>query len=354
MFGPSDYVPVLKLKRAEKKALTRVAPRLRQHVVPLLEIVERTSAPSIDRHLSTSFRDLASSLTGYPRCLLDAREIESDGTSAAHDAFNRALTSGISFTPVTGISRTVDLSPAIAFGSINGIGLRLTRPEFENGNLAVRVNRFMSVNGLTPDLVDLIVDLGPVDDLIIAGIVALTRAFLGAIPDKRQWRTLTVSASAFPLSMGVVNRHSSARIERSEWLAWRNGLFAQRATLERLPTFSDCAIQHPVGVENFDFRTMQVSATIRYTSDDDWLLIKGESTRVSRPSIQFPILATKLVYGQLQSAFEETHHCYACQMVKDSADGSSGLGSAEVWRQIGTIHHITTVVQDDLASLQFP
>ena len=354
MFGPSHYVPVLKVKRGEKKALARIAPGLRQNVVPLLEIVERTSARSIDRHISTSFRDLASSLSGYPRCLLDVREIESDGTSAAHDAFDRALTAGISFTPVTGISRTVDLAPAIAFGSINGVGIRLTRSEFENGNLAVCVNRFMSANGLTPDRVDLIVDLGPVDDLIKAGIVALTRAFLEEIPVKRQWRSLTVSASAFPLSMGVVNRHSSARIERSEWLAWRDGQFAQRATLERLPTFSDCAIQHPVGVENFNFRTMQVSATIRYTSVNDWLLVKGESTRVNLPSIQFPILATKLVYGQLQNDFAGTQHCYACQMVKDSADSSSGLGSAEVWRQIGTIHHITTVVQDDLASLQLP
>ena len=124
--------------------------------------------------------------------------------------------------------------------------------------------------------------------------------------------------------------------------------------LERLPTFSDCAIQHPTGVEGFDFRYMQVSASIRYASTDDWLLLKGESTRFNPAINQFPQLATRLVYGQLQRDFAGAQHCEGCQMAKDSADGRRGLGSAEVWRKIGTIHHITTVVQDDLASLPWP
>ena len=69
-FGPRHYVPVLKVKRGEKKALASIAPMLRQHVFPLLEIVERKTAEStIDKHLSKGFKDLASSLRGYARCL---------------------------------------------------------------------------------------------------------------------------------------------------------------------------------------------------------------------------------------------------------------------------------------------
>ena len=148
-------------------------------------------------------------------CLLDVRELEPDGMLAAANAFTRASTAGIAFTPVTGISRTVDVAPAIACGQTSGVGIRLTRLELEAGNLAASVNRFMSANNLSPGRVDLIVDLGPVEDLITAGIVALSRAFLENVPNKSQWRTLTVTGSAFPLSMGVVNRNSSARIERS-------------------------------------------------------------------------------------------------------------------------------------------
>ena len=354
MFGPSHYVPVLKVKRGEKKALAGISPRLRQYIVPLLEIVQRTTATTVDKHLTTSFRELDSSLHGYPRCLLDVREIEPDGPQAAADAFNRAAAAGISFTPVTGISRTADVVSAVALSSISGVGLRLTRSELESGGLTADLNSFLSANGLTPDRVDLIADLGSVCDFITAGVMALTQAFLAAVPSKGQWRTLTVTGSAFPQSMSVVNRNSSARVARSEWLAWRDGLFARRATLERLPTFSDCAIQHPAGVENFNPVIMQVSASIRYASVNDWLLVKGESTRFNPPSHQFPQLATDLVYGQLQRDFAGAPHCEGCQLAKDSADGRSGLGSAEAWRRIGTIHHITTVVQDGLASLPWP
>ncbi len=354
MLGSQNYTPVLKVKRGEKQALSVISPNLRRSVVPLLEIVERTAANTIDKHLTTSFRGLASSLHGYAHSLLDVREIESDGPQAAAEAFRLAEIEGISFTPVTGIFRTADVASAISRSGVKGIGIRLTRTEFERGYLPTSLNTFMSVHGLAPELVDLIVDLGPVADLIAPGIMGLTQEFLAEVPTKTRWRSLTVTGSAFPLSMGVVSRNSSARVARSEWLAWRDGLYGRRGTLERLPTFGDCAIQHPAGVEQFDFRFMRPSATIRYASDDDWLLIKGESTRIRRPSIQFPQLATRLVYGPLKGEFAGIHHCEGCRMVKDSADGARGLGSPEVWRRIGTIHHITTVVQDDLASLQWP
>ena len=353
-FGSRHYVPVLKVKRGEKAALSKISPSVKQHMVPLLEIVGRTGGRTVDGHLTTSFKNLASSLQGYARCLLDVREIEADGQATATEVFARALQEGVPFTPITGVSRTVDVAPAIAYSANNGIGIRMTREEFEAGGLSARLNSFMSSNNLSPGNVDLIVDLGPVDKLIPAGITALTQAFLTDIKSKSQWRTLTVSGSAFPMSMAVLDRNTDDLIRRSEWLAWRDELFARRATLERLPTFSDCAIQHPIGVENFDPRYMQVSAAIRYALSEDWLLVKGESTKVIPPSVQFPQLAMQLVYGHLQGYFAGATHCAGCKMAKGAADGVDKLGSAEVWRQIGTIHHITTVVQDGLGSLPWP
>ena len=353
-FSSRLYVPILKLKRGEKQALSHISPGLRQYVVPLLEVVKRTQAPTVEKHLATGFKDLASSLAGYSRCLLDVREIETDGPYGASEAFSRAEAEGIPFTPMTGISRTADVPPAIGLSSKRGVGIRLTLQEFENHLIPNELNRFLSTYGLTPDRVDLVVDLGSINDLITAGAIALTQAFLAVVPYKSQWRTLTVTASSFPISMAVVSRNSSGMVERSDWLAWRHGLFDHRATLERLPTYSDCAIQHPIGVEDFDPRFMRVSASIRYVSGIDWLLVKGESTRNNPPTIQFPQLATRLVYGQLRNSFAGSSHCHGCKLAKDSADGMRGLGSAEVWRRIGTIHHITTVVQDDLGSLPSP
>ena len=342
--GPDHYVPVLKVKRGEKSALRAISPTLRPRITPLLEIVEKTdSNVTVGQHIDKAFQDLSDSVQTYPRCFLDAREMVSDGPQAAAEVFNRAAAESIAFTPVTGVSRTEDVSAALSHQA-NGVALRLTRQEFENGLLRRAIPRFMSQYGLTAEETDLIIDLGPVDDFVSAGVIALTNAFLAAIPDSALWRTFSISASAFPSSMGVVQRNSYALVERAEWIAWRDNLNAREDEIPRLPTFSDCAIQHPRGVEGFDPRIMQMSAAIRYTSLDEWLLIKGESTRVTRPSVQFPDLATQLVYGYLSDRYMGSTHCEGCESIRSSADGAAGLGSAEVWRRLGAIHHITTVV----------
>ena len=272
-FRHDHYVPILKVKRGEKKALQQISSQIRQRVTPLLEIVERKpdKARTVPLHLDNAFKDLASAVASFPRYLLDCHEIAPDGPLATAEVFNRAARLGTAFTPVTGISRGVDQGAALGHRA-NGIAIRLTRGEFESGRIPAGLPAFMRTHGLAHGEVDLIVDLGAVQDMVAPGIEALTSAFFADVPDKQLWRTLTVSGCAFPLSMGGVERDSSDIVERAEWQAWRDGQHANRAALERLPTFSDYAIQHPSGVEGFDPRIMAVAASIRYTLPDEWLL----------------------------------------------------------------------------------
>lgn len=344
-FGIEHYVPVLKVKRGEKTALQLLAPGIRRQIIPLLEIVERQEdkKPTVTAHLDTAFKGLAESVRPYPRCFLDAWEIASDGPPGAEEVFRRASAARIPFTPVTGVSRTADIGPALNH-SERGLAIRLTREEFERGGFALRLRDFMSRYHLLPETTDLIVNLGAVEEMIAAGITNFATQFLLEIPDPNDWRTLTVSASAFPRSMGVVDRKAHAFVDRAEWLAWRNDLFGQSDRLPRIPTFSDCVIQHPVGVEGFDPVRMQVSASVRYAIPESWLLIKGESTRRRLPSKQFPELAKQLVYGHLQDHFAGEEHCEGCASIKAAADGQGGFGSAEAWRRIGTVHHMTEVI----------
>jgi hypothetical protein len=348
-FGSNHYVPVLKVKRGERKALRRISPTYHSRIIPLLEIVKRKPGKTIREHLDAAFTDLSDTVRPYPRCLIDAREIAADGQAGADEVFRRAAAEGLVFTPVTGVSRTVDVSAAIAHRTY-GLALRLTRAEFEQGSLAGRINAFLSTRGLVPEEIDLIIDLGGVEALIVEGIAALTDAFMAEVPSHQQWRTFTVSACSFPLNMSVVQRDSDALVERSDWLSWRDSLYGRRNSLQRLPTFSDCAIQRPEGVEDFDPIRMQASAAIRYTLEEEWLLIKGQGTRSRRPGEQFPVLARKLVYGSLRARFYDATHCDGCMLMKAAADGEAGLGSPEVWRQLGSIHHISVITQG-LASL---
>jgi len=168
-----------------------------------------------------------------------------------------------------------------------------SREEFEAGALSDGVRSFMRRHGLRCSEVDIILDLGPVDHGVPLGVERVAKAILSDLPDVVRWRTVTLSGCAFPWSMGVVERNSHKRVERSEWMAWLNGLYSYRSQLLRLPAFSDCGIQHTKGVEGFDYRKMPWSAAIRYAcGEDEWLLIKGESNRSIPPRLQFPDLGS--------------------------------------------------------------
>lgn len=343
VFGVGHYVPVLKVKRGEKKALGLLSSTVRKNVTPLLEVVERTDK-TFDRHLDTAFTGLVDAVYSFDRCFIDTHEIASDGPKATKKVFQRAMDEGIVFTPVVGMSRSAVIKVALEYNE-NGIALRLMRDEFEAGGLEARIQKFVMQHELVHQDIDLIVDLGPVEELIQPGVEALAAAFFDEIPEQNSWKTLTLSACAFPRSLGL-DAHSNRRIERLDWLAWKSFNNYREAAGLRLPTYSDYAIQHPAGVEGFDPRFMHVSASVRYTNDDSWLLIKGESLRRTSGKLQFKDLATQLVYGHLRSEYAGETHCQGCKSIKAAADGAAGHGSPEVWRRHGTIHHIVTVAKE--------
>src|SRR5262245_50847280 len=107
-FGPNHYVPILKLKRGEKAALGRVASNRRSRITPLLQEAERMPEKTVEAHIETAFKDLASNAALYPRCFIDVQEIAADGPVAAAAVFDRASASGIVFAPVTSVTRITD------------------------------------------------------------------------------------------------------------------------------------------------------------------------------------------------------------------------------------------------------
>lgn len=350
-FGPNRYVPVLKIKRGEKAALDDLGTKHPGDFTPLLEVVSRKPDKTLAAHLDTSFDKLAKSVAKLTPCFLDTRELAVDGESASYDAFKRACVEGIQFIPVVGITRRVGNTSAFQY-SDSGVALRVTREEMEAGTLAHDIQGFLQANKLDESTVDLIMDMGDVSQMISAGVSLLADAFLLEVPNHAKWRTFTLSGCAFPSSMGRVGKHAHLSVERSEWVAWK-GLHCQRANLSRLPSFGDCAIQHPKGVEDFDPRTMAASASARYATGDHWLLVKGESTKVKKSSIQFPKIAKSIVTNQHGNHYKGAQHCTGCNMINDAANGVPKLGSPEVWRRIGTIHHITAALTD-LNALHWP
>ena len=344
-FGLNHYVPALKLKAGEKDALAILSSTIKQRITPILQVVERVGPKPIDKHIETAFKKILPAVTGLSRFFIDPMEIASAGPPAAKSVFAECAKLGVPFTPVAAPSRPSNLTlAAIQAPGRSGLAVRVTRADFESGALAAFPG-YLAAHSISAVETDLIVDLGPVEDMIADGIAALAEAFISSVPHIAQWRTLTLLASAFPMSMRHVDKDSHDYVERAEWQAWRNNLRKAGPSLPRPPTFGDWGIQHPVGVENFDPVKMQGSAAIRYATGVNWLLIKGRGTRKLSPGKQMPGLAAQLTTGALKKSFAGRSHCAACALIVAAANGAPSLAGLTKWRQIGTAHHITTTVE---------
>lgn len=344
--GHHHYVPVLKVKDGEKRALRQLPGPIAAVVTPLLEIVRRTDKP-IGKHLDTAFKGLDKAVSPFQRYFLDCREIEGDGAVAAATVFARAAALGKPFIPVTSVSRSVDVAAALAHRA-HGIGLRLSREEFEAGTLTASVSGFLSKHGVSPSEVDVIIDLGAVDQMIVPGVEALAEQFLADVPHLGSWRSLILSACGFPRSLAGVKADSNGTFDRVDWRHWHDCIFSPRASLARLPTYSDCGIQHRDGVEGIDFSKIKPAAAIRQTCDASWHVDKGRSIR-DHGGDQFQTLASNVVTATHAVAA----HCAGCDALHRASSNPNGMKSLGKWREYGTIHHITLTVER-LASLPFP
>lgn len=348
MFGPDHYVPILKCKQGELRALGQLASK--QKLTPLLEVDEiprdlddGSPQRDIERHAEIAIDGITSGWGTANVFFLDvanvAQHTAANGVDGASYFLSEASTAGLIFIPVVGVNR---LSPELAacFGyTANGLCIRIARGDVFNVQFQNQLNRLVAASNVPVDRIDLVVDLGSLVDVDLAQVTPQAIFVLNQIPNVATWRTLSIVGSAFPASMGVLHSNSHTTLPRTEWQNW---LALRAGTCARIPTFGDYGVQHPIVMEGFDPRYMAQSAAIRYTHRDTWLLVKGQSTKLLPGGVQYQSLASILTR---RPEFYGSQHCNGCSDIAACAVSSAGNASASAWRRIGTTHHLELVLQ---------
>lgn len=363
MFDYSHYVPILKGKLGEYTALQVLADEIKLGLTPLLEIPpvpwdfeNEVESKTIDAHLAPVTERIETAWgTDRPIFVdltwIDQARLTRDGTHVLTYIFNEGRQKELQLVPVTGLARPDEYQDAVLNAvqlDDRGICLRLESADFDDlDNLTVRLEARLRFFDLTPASVDLMLDFKE----IAAELVSTTRlgmmSILSAIPTANDWRSLTIAASAFPENLTAVSAASEELLPRTEWAVWL-GLFARREKLSRLPSFGDYAISGPDLVE-LDMRLMKMSANLRYTTDSDWLILKGRNVRKYGYD-QFNALCKKLVD---RAEYSGEGFSWGDGYIARCARDEDGPGNATTWRKVGTSHHLTKVVEQ-IAALAEP
>lgn len=250
--------------------------------------------------------------------------------------------------PVTGLAR----SPAyqsvvreITSDQGNGLAIRLTADDFEDlDDLETSLVAAKEYFDLEAGDIDLFLDVGSVATVSAGAVAQMHRANIDLIPELQDWRTLTVLASPFPLSLAPLVRSQWNNFRRNDWRGWRLLVTGSRPP-GRLPAFGDYAIAHP---ELPPEGRATILAQLRYATSDYWMIWKGENVfKSTRGFDQFFDICRDLV---ARAEFRGSAFSQGDADIQLKATTDDSPGNAETWRRIGTNHHLETVL-DQIASL---
>lgn len=353
----SMYVPILKGKEGEFSAVEDLDLTTKLQIMPLFEVPQVPYDYANDRPL----RSLAEHVALLPARLLrcwgaqrpvfldmpwsaESEEKIEDWSGAWNSVLKACRTSGVLIIPVVSRTTPTPLLEAIganmpADNSHPGVCIRLTVSDAdEDVNLDEELVRLLTAVKCPTKLGDVLIDLGEVGS-DLSRVTLLARSMFQVVP-AGMGRRLILAASSFPQDLSEVNASEVTRLARVERRLWLN----LRRRPERLPRpdiiFSDYAVAHPVTKE-LDPRTMQMSASIRYTADD-WLVVKGKNVRRYGFDQYFSLAKTLIELPEYsgQDFSKGDRYIWEC------AAKRSGPGNATTWRKVATNHHLTYVTRE--------
>lgn len=332
-------------KAGEYRALQALAPEVHAALRPLLELLP--AGPDVVDFAAAQVRALSRSRP-HDITYVDLHSEAGWAQPAVAAYFREARALGLPVIPVAGLDATDGYAAAVGEAADRdgrGVAVRVRPHDVVSGAFRARNSAFLERFQIQPVDVDLVLDVGEIlpDQVAQAQLAAV--ALLRAAEPIARWRSATLVGAAFPVDLRGLSADSVTLLPRADWTLWQ----AVRASAARDLGFGDYAIAHPVLMTGFDPVTMQMSGSIRYTTQDAWLVAKGRSTRRAGWE-QMRTVAARL---RSRPEFCGPTFSWGDRFIADCADGLTTTGNATTWRKVGTNHHLTFVVRQ-LSTLPAP
>lgn len=348
------YRPILRSKRGEQTALANLSAAQKSATIPLVNIASHAFNPppgsdkdgAFDQRIAQDADRLNSAWAGYTAGV-DLGDIDPDARCAGGVHFVRHFFDRIAAADERAVASPVlrlesDDAYVEAVASVcadHSLGpvFRMTPDDLAEPDIGDVVGDMLDKCGAQPAGAAFVVDLGYIATTGRSVITA--RGALAAVPFAADWGDLALVAGSFPenLSGYSVGTHI---LERHEWAVW----LANRGAANRVVTYGDYATLHPNPVEEgLDPRTMNPTASVRYTFEDTWVLLRGQGTRTrgGQGFAQFLGHADTIV---AMPQYRGEPFSFGDAKIMRIHRRAEGQGNLETWISIGVNHHIAEIV----------
>jgi len=344
MTGPI-YTPMLKSKQGEAKALMRLTREVKSSIIPFFDVLALksglTNGGDVHRFLEKQAINIAAAWNGHGLCYVDLFDI--DPSARGHDnahpvaivheqiAFDR-----IDAIPVVGVERDTAYKLAVRHvvsAGVDAIAVRLGNEDIQLHSMLVeRVSRLISEIGASDLPLHVFMDFRSIEHMN-SDVIQIR--FIRALAEVRKLNPsrIVFAASAIVSDMGKLKKGTLKPVARRDFLVWE-----MLAKINPDINYADYGIIHP-GYFDFDPKTIKPAAKIRYTSDKEWLIVKG-SRWVSDTSQHRNL--SKLLYKSHQFRGAD---CWGGEKIVSAALDGDAFKRLEDWVTIDQNNHITHTVR---------
>lgn len=335
---PWTYLALLKGRQAEYDALRELNLAVRRRVTPLL-LLREDGGPATVAALAEQLDRLRIDWDDQGPVILDGDWLRDPTTFRL--ALEAATSKGWVAIPSARLTDPDAYVEAVRLAAAKvGAVLRLSRADFASGEIEERLGSKLEAIGLTPERVDLVLDLRNVDWTHLGADTMAVESMIAQLPTAARWRHLALAASSIPPDFRGFARNEVTRVPRAEaWLY--EAIFDRRKLLARLPVYADYVVANPDPVEEVHADYLPQNALVRYSTSGDWLFARGYDIN-KEGSGHIPPLLSRLMKEQ---GFRDASFSAGDRWIVDAASGDGASGNATIWRRAGSSHHMTLVTQ---------
>lgn len=304
---------------------------VKEVMVPILELVPHSfQKKEIGRTIELEIKDIATNWGWKPAyvdlSLLNASLAGNAATCARRHIDYYRLKVGI----------VIDLKPMehskfkAAFEGLP-MALRLRFEDLFDPSCKKKTEELLKYYKRRPQDADLILDLGE-----IANEAMQIASRLERVPFIDDWREITLLSGAFPRDLTNFEKNTQHNLPRYDWLSW---LAFSGENPRRSANFGDYNISSG-SFQDSEGKKYNFSASLRYTSHDHWVVMRGEGVfNEDGPGFdQYPAQAMLLCEreefsGPTFSSGDLYIHQMAQQIEKS--------GGAKDWLTATVNHHLT-------------
>ena len=339
------YVPIVKGKRNDIEAVSRLSDEVRGLIKPLVEAmpVDRKKG-AIEEHINKFVHYIVKYLPSGEMFvdfygLLPDEKLK-DGSNKIIAGFNLLKNCGRAITPTYGLERNDDLwvqLKSVVRNFDQGFCFRISLDDLDDKSEETwtQVIERASDMGLSPSQVDIVIDLRFVGDKDEIDLKNLVIDFLALNAKASKYRSVTVIGSSALKTVKEIGKDSVGEVNRIElglWLALRRDVDESMQLL-----FGDYGVVHP------DFIDVgpnpNTNAKIRYTVGSRILYFRGHGLR--RPVkdyAQYHDIAAKVCADK---RYLGANVSYGDSYVDQCARKLIKHGSPSTWVRADMNHHIS-------------